>query len=66
MNDQRFRHVPQQIFRIVQQSIKDDIGRVIDYKYANKVLDGAGKITDLEKIIDYLTKYLNYRIKKYI
>lgn len=64
MKEQSFRRCPIDIYRSVQQTLKDDIGRVVSYRYANKILDGAGKIQDLEKIVDYLDKTLNTKISR--
>ena len=54
------------LFLLVQQNIKDDISRVLNYAYASKQLDGHITVSVIEGIISYLTQYLNYRIKKYI
>lgn len=66
MKEQTFRKVPDEIFLLVQQNIKDDISRVLNYAYASKQLDGHITVGVIEGIISYLTQYLNYRIKKYI
>jgi hypothetical protein len=66
MKEQQFRPVDETIFYSVQQNIKDDISRVLNYSYASSVLNNSVSITVINNIIDYLTKYLNYRIKKYI
>jgi hypothetical protein len=66
MKEQKFRNVDSSIFLYVQQNIKDDIGKVLNYSYASSMLNTNISITVINNIIDYLTKYLNYRIKKYI
>ena len=67
MKEQQFRPVDETIFYQVQQNIKDDIGKVLNYSYASSMLNNNSvSITVINNIIDYLTKYLNYRIKKYI
>jgi len=66
MKEQTFRKVANEIFLNVQQNIKDDISRVLNYAYASKKLDGHITVGVIEGIIEYLTQYLNYRIKKYI
>lgn len=66
MKEQTFRKVPDETFLLVQQNIKDDISRVLNYAYASKQLDGHITVGVIEGIISYLTQYLNYRIKKYI
>lgn len=59
MKEQEFRRVPIDIYRIVQQTIKNDIGSVVSYSVANKVLDGKGTVKNLEKIIQYLERSLD-------
>jgi len=66
MKEQTFRKVSDEIFLLVQQNIKDDISRVLNYSYANKKLDVTISVGVIDGIISYLTEYLNYRIKKYI
>ena len=63
MKEQDFRRVPIEIYRSVQQIIKDDIGRVVDYGYANKVLNNdKANVSKVEKIIEYLTAILNTKL----
>jgi hypothetical protein len=65
MKEQSFRRCPIDIYRTVQQTIKDDIGKVINYSYANKILDGNATVTQLEKIVEYLEdKILNTKISR--
>lgn len=66
MKEQTFKCVDEEIFLNVQQNIKDDIGRVLNYGYASKQLDKKISVKVIEGIVSYLTEYLNYRIKKYI
>jgi thymidylate synthase len=66
MKEQTFKRVDKKTFLHVQQNIKDDISRVLNYDYASKKLDGNVTVDVIGKIISYLTEYLNYRIKKYI
>lgn len=66
MKEQRFRPIDKSIFLSVQQNIKDDIGKILNYKHASSMLDTTISITVINNIIDYLTRYLNYRIKKYM
>jgi hypothetical protein len=66
MKEQTFKCVDEEIFLHVQQNIKDDISRVLNYGYASKQLDKKISVNVIEGIISYLTEYLNYRIKKYI
>jgi hypothetical protein len=63
MKKQSFRRVPTDIFRTVYQTVKDDIGRVIEYSYANKVLDNPkSTVSKLERIIKYLNSVLNTKL----
>jgi hypothetical protein len=66
MKEQSFRRCPIDIYRTVQQTIKDDISKVINYSYANKILDGNATVTQLEKIVTYLMNVLNSKLTKYI
>jgi hypothetical protein len=66
MHEQSFRRCPIDIFYQVYQSLKDDIGRVVSYSYANKVLDGKATVTQLEKIVEYLDKTLKTKLSTYI
>ena len=66
MKEQEFRRVEDSTYLEVQQNIKDDIGRVLNYRYGNTHLNQDISIKSINKMIDYLTNYLNYRIEKYI
>lgn len=66
MKEQEFRNVPDQIYLEVQQTIKDDIGKVLNYRYGNTHLNQDISIKTINKMIEYLTEYLNHRIEKYI
>jgi len=67
MKEQKFRAVPEQIFQVVQQSIKDDIGKIVNYRYSITHLNNPNvSVQSINVMIDYLTEYLNYRIEKYI
>ena len=67
MKEQKFRAIPEQIFEVVQQSIKDDIGKIVNYRYSITHLNNPNvSVHSINVIIDYLTEYLNYRIEKYI
>lgn len=66
MKEQDFRHVPDSVFLEVQQNIKDDIGKVLNYRYSITHLNQDVSIKSINKMIDYLTIYLNHRIEKYI
>jgi hypothetical protein len=66
MKEQTFRNVPVNKFMLVQQTIKDDISKILNYPYSITNLNQ--EITNI-KVIDtmvrYLMEYLNYRIEKY-
>ena len=62
MKEQTFRPVPLELFKIVQQVIKDDISRVISYPFAVNILNKSADIDDLEKIITKLTNTLNEKL----
>jgi len=66
MKEQSFRKVPFDIFMTVQQTIKDDIGKVIDYPYSIEVLDNRSTITQLNRIVEYLLIKLKIKISTLI
>ena len=59
MKEQKFRKVSDEIFLEVQQNIKDDISRVLNYTYASKKLDKKISVDNIERIITHITEYLN-------
>jgi hypothetical protein len=65
MKEQTFKPVEDEIFLQVQQVLKDDIGKILNYNYAFSKLDNPiDNIKIIETIISYLTEYLNFRIQK--
>ena len=66
MKQQDFRSVPHEIFYSVQQTIKDDIARVMTYPKSNSVLNGSASVKDLEKIIAHLMKQLTLALNNNI
>ena len=65
MKEQTFKNISSDIFLSVQQQIKDDIGKIVNYKYGISHLDTDITVDIIEKIISYLTTYLNNKIKTY-
>ena len=65
MKEQTFKCVDEEIFLNVQQQIKDDIGKIVNYKYGISHLNTDITVDIIEKIIAYLTTYLNNKIKTY-
>lgn len=64
MKQQTFRSVDKSTFLRVQQNIKDDISRILNYPYAISCLNDTCTVDSIERIITYLNNYLNYRIQK--
>ena len=62
MKDQSFRIVPFQIFYKVQQTIKDDIARVVSYPLSIKTLDKKSTVTSIQILVDKLTSILNNKL----
>ena len=65
MKEQTFRDVTPDIFLLVQQNIKDDIGKLVNYPYSITQLNRSISVKSINIIINYLTEYLNFRIQKY-
>jgi len=65
MKQQQFRPVPSDIFLSVQQNLKDDIGKLVNYPYSITQLNRSISVKSINIIINYLTEYLNFRIQKY-
>ena len=63
MKEQTFKPISANIFLQVQQQLKDDIGKIVNYKYAISWLNTDITVKKIENIISYLTKYLNKKIK---
>jgi hypothetical protein len=63
MKEQTFRRCPSDIMMSVQQTIKDDIGKVLSYPYSIEVLNRRSTITELETIIKYLEAGLSRLIQ---
>jgi len=66
MHEQKFRPVSDEIYFKVQQNIKDDLGKVLNYEYAILNLNHVTSIKNINIIINYLNSYLNTKVKKYI
>jgi len=66
MNEQMFRSVSNETLLQVQQNIKDDLGKVLNYEYAIINLNHVSTIRNLNTIINFLNNYLNTKVKKYI
>jgi hypothetical protein len=62
MKEQSFRMVPFQIFYKVQQTIKDDIARVISYPLSIKTLDKKSTVKSIQVLVDKLTSILNSKL----
>lgn len=62
MKQQTFKPVDDAIYLSVQQNIKDDIGKIINYKYGISHLNRDIGIKSIETIIKYLTKVLNQEL----
>jgi hypothetical protein len=67
MKDQKFRAIPEPIFEVVQQSIKDDIGKIVNYRYSITGLNDPNvSVKSINVMINFLNTYLNKYIEKYI
>lgn len=67
MKEQTFRTVPLNKFMLVQQTIKDDISKLLNYPYSITHLNNEiTNVNVIDTMVRYLTVYLNYRIEKYI
>ena len=66
MNEQMFRSVSNETLLQVQQNIKDDLCKVLNYEYAIINLNHVSTIRNLNTIINFLNNYLNTKVKKYI
>jgi hypothetical protein len=65
MKEQTFKPVEDAIFLQVQQVLKDDISKILNYNYAfSKLNEPIDNVKIIETIISYLTEYLNFRIQK--
>ena len=64
IKEQNFRDVSDMIFHRVQQTIKDNIGRVVETYNWNVLNDPRASVCDIQKLVDTLNKYLNKQLKK--
>lgn len=66
MKEQSFRPVPLSIFTSVQQTVKDDIGRVVQ-TYDWRILDNPrASVYDIEELTYKLESILSAKLKRYI
>jgi hypothetical protein len=66
MKDQGFRGVPLSIFTSVQQTVKDDIGRVVE-NYDWRILDNSrASVYDIEDLVSTLESILSSKLKHYM
>lgn len=67
MKEQEFRNISDSVFELVQQSIKDDISKIINYRYSITHLNNPNvSVSMITNMIDFLNTYLNKYIEKYI